>query len=318
MSGRLGLVFGVLGLLATVPALSSVAGPPRTGADRRARPAALTSWSRVLAVGAENEYANVISQIGGRYVKVSAVLRDPNTDPHTFEASPRVAREVAAARLVVQNGLGYDTFMQTIEDASPDPARKVIVVQHVLGKPPGTKNPHLWYDPSTMPAVARAVARELSRLQPAHRSVFRRNLERFDSRLRPWRRAISHLRARFDGAPVATTEPVADYLLRAAGIENKTPSAFQADVMNGIDPSPQDVAYVQHLLSARKVKALVYNRQVTDPLTRSLVAAARRAHVPVVGVYETMPAGYGYQRWMVAEVRALRRALGGGVSASKL
>ena len=89
----------------------------------------------ISAIGAENEYANVLGQIGGRYVHVSAILDNPNTDPHTFEASPQVAQEVSSAQLIVQNGVGYDSWMNKIESASPNPKRKVIVVQHVLGLP---------------------------------------------------------------------------------------------------------------------------------------------------------------------------------------
>src|SRR5271165_3190671 len=121
----------------------------------------------INAIGAENEYANVLSQIGGAYVHVSSILDNPNTDPHTFEASPSVAQEVSAAQLIVQNGVGYDTFMNTIEAASPNGARKVIVVQHLLGLPDSTPNPHLWYSPRTMPAAAKAMAAQLSALQPA-------------------------------------------------------------------------------------------------------------------------------------------------------
>ncbi len=102
---------------------------------------------KVIAVGAENEYANVIGQIGGRYVKVDAIESNPNTDPHTFEASPSVAQAVSAAQLVVQNGVGYDTFMNKIESASPSSTRKVIDVQTLLGLPDSTPNPHLWYKP---------------------------------------------------------------------------------------------------------------------------------------------------------------------------
>ncbi|HVC14863.1 MAG TPA: zinc ABC transporter substrate-binding protein [Acidimicrobiales bacterium] len=302
---------------AAVPVAVAVAGA--SGPIRPVRPVVLASASRIVAVGAENEYADVISQIGGRYVKATAIMRNPSTDPHTFEASPSVARVVASAQLVVQNGLGYDTFMQTIEDASPSASRKVIVVQKLLGKPASTRNPHLWYAPKTMPAVAAAVAKDLSVLDPAHRPAFRRNLSYFDASLHAWTRAIANLRAKFKGTPVATTEPVADYLLQAAGLRNETPFSFQADVMNGVDPSPQDVAAEERLLSQRKVKAFVYNVQVTDTLTESLLAIAHRAHVPVVGVYETMPApGYDYQRWMLAEVYALRTAIARRVSAPKL
>ncbi len=127
----------------------------------------------IVAVGAENEYANVISQIGGRYVRVSAIMNDPNTDPHTFEASPSVAQTVSQAKLVVQNGVGYDDFMSKIEAASPSSSREVIDVQKILGLPDSTPNPHLWYGPRTMPAVAKALVADLSALAPAHAAYFR-------------------------------------------------------------------------------------------------------------------------------------------------
>jgi zinc/manganese transport system substrate-binding protein len=319
LSGRARKAVGVFSALPAAAALSLPISLPATTPDRVPAVAHLASAPRVLAVGAENQYANVISQIGGTFVRVSAVMKNPNSDPHTFEASPGVARQIASAELVVQNGLGYDSFMQTIESASPSSRRRVIVVQKLLGKPDSTRNPHLWYSPRTMPAVAKAVVRALSKLDPAHRTAFERNGARFDASLGKWTRAIASLRAKYKGVPVATSEPVANYLLQAAGLDVKTPFSFQADVMNGVDPSPQDVTYVQHLLSARLVKAFVYNVQVTDTLTRSLVQLAHRARVPVVGVYETMPVpGFDYQRWMVAEVGALRGALSRGVSAPRL
>src|SRR5271154_3285074 len=101
----------------------------------------------VVAVGAESQYANVIAQVGGRYVKATAIESNPNTDPHAFEASPSVAEAVAAARVVVQNGLGYDTFMERVESASSSARRKVIDVQKLLGLADSTPNPHLWYRP---------------------------------------------------------------------------------------------------------------------------------------------------------------------------
>ncbi len=273
----------------------------------------------IVAVGAENQYADVISQVGGRYVSTTAVLSNPNTDPHTFESSPRVADVVSAARLVVQNGVGYDTFMDKIESASPDPGRKVIDVQSLLGLPDSTPNPHLWYKPTTMPAVARAVGKDLTELEPSHAAFFTANVARFIASLTPWDQAITALGTAHPGAPVATTEPVADYLLEAAGTRNLTPFTLQADIMNGVDPSPQDVSIETDLLTGHKVKALVYNEQVTDPFTQSLLSLARQNHIPIVGVYETMPTpGYDYQSWMLAEVHALDDALADGTSSPKL
>ena len=175
----------------------------------------------IRAVGAENEYANVLQQIGGKYVSVASILDHPNTDPHTFEASTSVAQEVSTATLVVQNGIGYDTFMNQIEAASPNAARKVIVAQHVLGLPDDTPNPHLWYDPKTMPAVAKVMATDLGELDPAHHSYFQARLSTFDASLQPWRASIASYKSDHSGTPVAVTEPVADYLLQAMGAEDR-------------------------------------------------------------------------------------------------
>jgi len=277
------------------------------------------SNGKVIAVGAENEYANVISQIGGRYVTVTAVESNPNTDPHSFEASPSVAQAVSAAGLVVQNGVGYDTYMNKIEAASPSSSRKVIDVQALLGLPDSTPNPHLWYDPRTMPAVARALVADLSATLPAHAAYFRANGARFESSLAPWYTAIRQFRATYPGTPVATTEPVGNYMLQAAGATILTPFPLQADVMNGLDPAPQAVTLQNGLLSGHRAKVLLYNQQVTDSLTQSFLQQAKRYGVPVVGVYETMPTpGYDYQSWMLAEVQALERAVADKVSTEKL
>ena len=274
---------------------------------------------QIVAIGAENEYANVISQIGGRYVAVTAIESNPNTDPHTFEASPSVAQTVSAARLVVQNGVGYDTFMNRIESASPSSSRKVIDVQTLLGLPDSTPNPHLWYMPRTMPAVAAALVKALSAIQPSHAAYFAANAHRFDASLKPWYTALREFAARYPHTPVATTEPVGDYMLQAAGTVNLTPFALQADIMNGVDPSPQGVTLQHGLFSKHLVKVFLYNQQVTDSLTESFLADAHHYGIPVVGVYETMPTpGYNYQSWMLAEVRALEQAVAHKTSTARL
>ena len=261
---------------------------------------------KIVAVGAENEYANVIAQVGGKYVQASAIMSNPNTDPHTFEASASVARLVSSAQLVVQNGVGYDTFMNTIENAAPSSSRKVVTVQDLLGLPDSTPNPHLWYKPSTMPTVANAVAADLAALQPAHASFFKAQAAAFISSLSAWNNAIAALATKYAGTPVATTEPVADYML-------------QADIMNGTDPSAQDVATQRSLFTQHKVKVFLYNQQVTDSLTESFISLAQANDIPVVGVYETMPEpGYDYQSWMLTEVQDLQKAVVDKVSSEHL
>jgi zinc/manganese transport system substrate-binding protein len=264
--------------------------------------AAGASSVTITAIGAENEYADVISQVGGKYVQASSIMSNPNTDPHTFEASPAVAREMSSAKLIVQNGIGYDDWATTIENAAPDSSRKVVNVQQLLGLPDSTANPHLWYDPTTMPAVANAIAADLAQIDPAHASYYKGNAATFTASLSTWKAAIAKFKAADAGTPVATTEPVADYMLQAVGADNLTPWTFQADIMNGTDPSPQDVAIQKSLFTGHKVKVFLYNQQVTDSLTESYIKLAQENGIPVVGVYETMPTpGYTYQSWMLAE-----------------
>ena len=281
--------------------------------------AAAASVTKITAIGAENEYADVIAQVGGKYVQASSIMSNPNTDPHTFEASPAVAREITAAKLIVQNGVGYDDWATTIENADPSGSRKVINVQQLLGLPDSTPNPHLWYNPTTMPKVASAIATDLGQVDPAHAAYFKANAASFIASLNAWNNAIAAFKSAHPGIPVATTEPVADYMLQAIGADNLTPWAFQADIMNGTDPSPQDVAIENSLFTQHKVKVFLYNQQVTDSLTESFIKLATENGIPVVGVCETMPTpGFDYQSWMLAEVNALNEAVTAKVSTEHL
>lgn len=305
------MAVGVLALSAVLlgaqyrPALSSAAAPKAA--------------AKVAIVAGENEYGSVAAQIGGRYVSVYSVESNPNTDPHTYEVSPGVAKAVAGAQVVIQNGVGYDSYLNKIESASSSSRRKIIDVQHLLGQPNNTPNPHLWYDPKTMPKVAKALTADLSAIAPAHAAAFRNNESRFIASLKPWLTAIAAFKAKYNGTPAATTEPVADYLLTAMGIKNLTPFRFQADIMNGADPTPQDVALEKSFFTKHTVKVFCYNQQVTSALTTSIRQTALNSKVPIVGVYETMPVpGYTYQSWMLAEVHAIQNAVLHGKSTQHL
>jgi zinc/manganese transport system substrate-binding protein len=279
---------------------------------------ALSGSAPVQIVAAENQYGSVASQIGGKYVSVTSVEDNPNTDPHTYEVSPSVAKSVADAQVVIENGLGYDSFIDKIETASSGSNRKTINAQHVLGLPDSTPNPHLWYNPRTMPAVANALVGALSAVAPAHKAAFKANEKKFVASLKPWLMAITSFKQHHRGAPAATTEPVADYLLTAMGVDNRAPFRFQAAIMNGTDPTPQDISLEKSFFTDQRVKVFCYNEQVTSALTASIRQTALDNHVAVVGVYETMPTGFSYQSWMLAEVHAIENAILHGKSTQHL
>jgi zinc/manganese transport system substrate-binding protein len=209
--------------------------------------------------------------------------------------------------------------MNQLESASPSSSRHVLEVQTLMGLPNDTKNPHLWYDQKTMSKVASAIRSELAKLQPAHASYFTARLKTFKTSMASLARATAEFRTKFAGVKVATTEPVADYLLQALGLSNETPFRFQADIMNGIDPSPEDISFQESLFTQHKVKVFCYNAQVSSPVTQSLRSLAQSSGVPIVAVYETMPTpGYDYQTWMLAEIAALTKAIATSTSTESI
>jgi len=271
-----------------------------------------TSDGKIDAVAGENFYGDLVSRVGGDLVSVTSILNDPNVAPHTYESSPQNAQEVADATLVVENGLGYDAFLDNLLGASPRSDRKVIDVQVLLGLADGS-NPHVWYDPGTMPKVARAVADALETLQPGSKATVEANLESYLDSFAPLTAKVAEVKARFPATPVAYTEPLPAYLLDALGFEVLTPSGFAMAIEAGADPAPSDVAAQSDLLTGHKVRLLLYNSQATSPATESIKALAGQSGVPVVGVSETMPGGSGgFVDWQLAQLSAIESALGAG------
>ena len=186
-------------------------------------------------------------------------------------------------------------------------SRQVIVVADLVGRKPGD-NPHIWYDPGTMLACARALAAALGRADAAHQQGYDQRLARFTASIAPIQARIAELRQRLAGTPVTATEPVFGYMFEALGMQVRNPR-FQMAVMNGTEPSASDVAAFETDLRTRAVKLLVYNAQASDPIAQRMELLAKASHVPVVGAAETEPPGKTYQAWMLSELDAVAYAL---------
>jgi zinc/manganese transport system substrate-binding protein len=263
----------------------------------------------VPVVAAENFYGDIAKAVGGSHVSVTSIMSNPDEDPHLFEASPSVARNLSAARLVVYNGVDYDPWVAKLLDAASSPDRVAIVAGDIVGHKVGD-NPHLWYDPATMPAVAAAIAARLAAIDPANAADYQANLARLDVDLKKVADKATAIKAKFGGAAVTATEPVYGYMATALGLQMRNES-FQLSVMNDTEPSARDTAAMESDLKGRKVKVFFYNSQVTDPLTSRLLAIANKAGVPVVGVTETEPKGKSFSAWMLSELEATEKALSG-------
>jgi zinc/manganese transport system substrate-binding protein len=261
----------------------------------------------VTIVAAENFYGDIARQIGGDEAAVTSILVNPDQDPHAFEARASTARAIADAKLVIYNGIGYDPWALKLISASRRPERVVIEVARLVGRKSGD-NPHVWYDPATMPRLARALAESLSRLDPEHRADFAGRLESFLASMRPLDDRIAALRAKLAGTAVTATEPVFGYMADALGLAMQN-DRFQLAVMNGTEPSARDIAAFETGLRTHAVKVLIYNSQTSQKLAEHMRNLATEAGVPVIAVTETEPEGKTYQEWMLSQLDALDRAL---------
>jgi zinc/manganese transport system substrate-binding protein len=264
----------------------------------------------VSVVAAENVYGNIASQIGGPHVSVTSILTNPSADPHLFEPGTSTGLAVAGAKVVLQNGLGYDAFMTRLEDAAPSTSRLVVTMADVLGVHGKDANPHLWYDVPRLDRIAGSIAAALEHVDPRHAPAYRAGLARFERSLGPLRREVATIRARDHGAPVAYTEPVPGYLLAAAGLDNLAPEPFTRPIEEGTEPAPAAVSAMDQLVAKHRIRALLYNSQAISPITARLRDAARAAGIPVVPVTETLPLGRTFQQWQLRQAQALAAALG--------
>lgn len=273
---------------------------------------AKTADGKIRVIAGENPWGSVAASIGGDRVSVKSVINDPGVDPHEYEANVRDAAAVSAARLVIENGLGYDDFLHKLLSASPGGERTVLDISDVVHVSGREANPHLWYGPAYVITAARTIESALAMIAPAEAATFRANLAGFLAGEQQVVDVINQIKARYSGTAIAYTERVPGYLIAAAGLRLGTPASFSQSVEDGTDPSPADNAAFEKALTDHTVRVLMYNAQVTDATTRHLRDLAAQSGIPVVGVTETVPpAERDYATWQADQARALLGALGG-------
>lgn len=266
---------------------------------------------KVRVVASTNVYGDIASTIAGGAVEVTSLMSDPAQDPHSFEASAQSQLAVSKADILIENGGGYDDFMDTLRTGSKNTKATVLNVVDISGKKAagGDLNEHVWYDFPTIQKFTIALTDALSKADPAQKATFATNAEAFSAKLAALQNREAELKATHAGEGVAVTEPVPLYLLESSGLVNKTPEKFSAAIEEGTDVSPLVLQETLALFSGHKVKLLAYNEQTSGPETERVMAAAKAAGIPVVPVTETLPGGKDYVSWMNANLDAVGAAL---------
>jgi zinc/manganese transport system substrate-binding protein len=258
-------------------------------------------------------YGDIAKSIGGSAVKVTSIMSDPAQDPHSFEASAQNQLELANAKVVIENGGGYDPFVGTMLASAKNTSATVLDAVKLSGLKPdasGDLNEHVWYNFPVMKTVADKLVATLSSIDPTKATTFQANATAFEAKLTTLEAQEASLKAKFAGQGVSITEPVPVYMLDAIGLVDKTPFAFSKAIEDGTDVSPTVLQQTLALYSSHSVKLLAYNEQTSGPQTDAVLTAAKTAGIPVVPVTETLPSGKDYISWMTSNLNAIAHALG--------
>lgn len=285
----------------------------------------------IRVVASTNVYGNILETVGGEYVSVESIINRPSQDPHSYEATARDKLAVSEASVVVLNGGGYDSFMETLvkeesvasenvlnavqisgleeeSHADEDHAEEETGGDHA-GHSHGAFNEHVWYDPEAMGLLAEAAAERLAELDPENEQVFRDNAADFSAGIQELEQRLEGLRDQASGRDVAMTEPVPAYLLEDAGLHNVTPDDFTESVEEGQDVPPAVLKTMQDLMASGSIAFLAYNEQTSTAQTEAVRRTAEDAGVPVVDFSETLPENEDYLAWMNRNVTAVQDVL---------
>ncbi|WP_215450443.1 metal ABC transporter solute-binding protein, Zn/Mn family [Streptomyces sp. ATCC 21386] len=288
-------------------------GSSSDAADDGDAPQSPAASSAVEVVASTNVYGDIAERIGGGKAEVTSIISDPDQDPHSYEANTQNQLALSKAKVVIENGGGYDDFIDRMLESGDNSSAEVINAVKVSGKTApegGELNEHVWYDFPTVARLADRIAAALGRAAPGDAATFTKNAETFKAKLKPLEAKEAQIKADHGGEPVAITEPVPLYMTEASGLVDKTPEEFSEAIEEGDDVSPRTLQETLALFTGKQVEALVYNDQTTGPQTEKVEQAAQAAGIPVVPVTETLPEGKDYVGWMTANVDALASALG--------
>ncbi len=266
------------------------------------------SSSAINVVAAENFYGDIAKQVGGSHVSVTSIISNPNVDPHEYESSVKTAIQVSQAQFVIENGGGYDGWMDKLLSGSLNPNR-LLLKAFDIAQVKLPENEHVWYSIENAATIAQAITNDLEKLDPNDAATFETNLQTFTQSLQPIQQKIAAIKSKYAGTPVGLTETIYLYQAVPLGLNVLTPFEFQKAIVEGNEPPADTVVTAENQIMHHQIKILIFNEQTITPSTTKLENDARAQNIPLVPVTETMPPGKTYQTWMLDQLNAVEQAL---------
>ncbi|WP_296196561.1 zinc ABC transporter substrate-binding protein [uncultured Microbacterium sp.] len=318
-------------ILFTTLATVSLGALALAGCSSSTGPAA-SSDGRIPVVASTNVYGQIAAAVGGDRVTVTSIISSETQDPHEFEATAADQLTVKKAGLIIENGGGYDPFLDQLVSASGATA-PVITAASLSPEWPGDDdhdhsaspeatddhadhdhvegfNEHVFYDVATMAKLADEIAHELGDLDASGASTFEANAQTFTDGITKLQTQLDAIKTAHGGAGVFVTEPLPLYLTEAAGLANQTPEAFSEAVEEGTDVAPATLLDALGIIADKKAAVVIVNAQAAGAETTQVEDKAASAGVPVLKFSEILPANSTYLEWMQQNISQLQTALG--------
>lgn len=252
---------------------------------------------KIYVAATTNVYAGMAQVVLGNYGQVTTIIKG-NMDPHEFEPTTAVAKEIHTSNLVLANGLGYDNWVSKLNGK-----KYIYVGSDIMHKKTGD-NEHVWYDTKTMAKTAVYLAKSFSQIQPKHRKAFYQNAKRYQATLKPINQTTDQIKKHSHHQPVAVSEPVFNYALAAMGYR-VVDEHFAMAIEEGSDPSYSDIKDLQDKIKHHQISFFVVNTQSDSKIVQHMVKLCEEYHIPVIKVTETMPQNKTYQQWMLSQDRQI-------------
>jgi zinc/manganese transport system substrate-binding protein len=300
-------------LLASALVTAACSGPDPTSASSASSASPGSSGSAparvVQVVAAENFWGSIASQLGGTHAHVVSLITNPNTDPHSYEPTAADARVLAGSQMVVENGIGYDPWVDRLLSADGGAIVRLDVGTR-LGLADGS-NPHRWYNPDDVREVIGKMTSDLQRLDPKDGAYFAARRRHFETvALAPYDDAVEAIKAKYRGTRVGASESIFAMLAPSLGLDLITPPSFLKAVSEGTDVSVADKETIDSQIRDHEIKIYVYNSQNVTPDVQAQLHEVKAEHIPFATITETLqPANTTYQAWQTRQLLGIETAL---------
>ncbi|MDJ1114168.1 metal ABC transporter solute-binding protein, Zn/Mn family [Microbacterium dauci] len=303
-----------------------------------ATPAAEQSDATLQVVASTNVYGSLAAAVGGDTVEVTSIIDSLSQDPHSYEASARDQLTISEADLIIENGGGYDAFIDGLVEASGSDAAVLTAVEFSHSYPENEGhaeedhahedehaeedghdheghdhiegfNEHVWYDPHTIVHVVEDIAHELGEVDAANAETYEANAVALIEDIEGLETSLGEIAAAHEGEQIFVTEPVPVYLAAAAGLVDATPAEFSEAVEEGQDVPPATLLEATNILESGDVRAVITNAQTGGAETTEVISIAEAQGIPVIEFTELLPEGEDYVSWMQANIDALAGSL---------